>query len=210
MRREIFTKEEKQNIIDLYSSGKVRTLAELARIYSCASLTIRRLLVANQIPIRNKAEAQTKNSVDRFWAKVDVKGKNDCWLWKANSLPAGYGTLSLSGKKILAHRFSWQLAYGKIPDGLCVLHHCDNPPCVNPNHLFIGSPADNVQDMIEKGRDPIQKGELNPKSKLKDEDIPKIKEILSQGFYQKEIASLFGVSSTTINGINTGRYWSHI
>lgn len=89
---------------------------------------------------------------DRFWAKVRRGEQNDCWEWSAGVDNFGYGRLNTRGVVDLAHRLSWELAHGPIPDGMCVLHRCDNPPCVNPRHLFLGTRDDNVQDMIAKGR----------------------------------------------------------
>lgn len=87
---------------------------------------------------------------DRFWNKVDRSG--DCWTWQGSRDRKGYGRVSVNQRPVLAHRFSWTLSHGPIPDGLCVLHKCDNPPCVNPEHLFLGTIADNNRDMVAKGR----------------------------------------------------------
>lgn len=92
------------------------------------------------------------NAIDRFWSKVTVKGPNDCWPRKGGAVGAGYTTLRVNGKKILAHRFSFELHHRKLVDGEKVLHSCDNPPCVNPVHLRAGSQADNIIDMNTKGR----------------------------------------------------------
>src|SRR3990167_1210519 len=90
---------------------------------------------------------------ERFWKKVQ-KGDSPekCWEWKSCKNPEGYGQFTIDGKKVYAHRYSWELHNGTIPDGLWVLHHCDNPACVNPDHLFVGTQTDNMQDMISKGR----------------------------------------------------------
>lgn len=93
----------------------------------------------------------------RFWSKVLKGTDQECWLWNASRIKDGYGKFSVSGVYQQSHRISWQLTNGPIPDGLCVLHRCDNPPCVNPNHLFLGTNLDNVRDMFAKGRNPSRK-----------------------------------------------------
>lgn len=92
----------------------------------------------------------TQKDIDRFWSHVDKSG--DCWIWTAAKKRRDYGGFVLHGKGRYAHRVSWQITYGDIPDGMNVLHHCDNPSCVNPNHLFLGNQSDNARDMVSKGR----------------------------------------------------------
>lgn len=100
-----------------------------------------------------KSGPKPKPLADRFWAKVQKAGPDDCWPWLASRMPKGYGKLGIaSTTPKLAHRVSWELHYGPIPEGLFVCHRCDNPPCVNPAHLFLGTCTDNLRDMVAKGR----------------------------------------------------------
>jgi hypothetical protein len=93
-----------------------------------------------------------QKTIDRFWKKV-IKGKEDeCWLWIGVINKGGYGRISIKEKSILIHRFSYELHKGKIPNGLYVLHSCDNPPCCNPKHLWLGTLSENTQDMWNKNR----------------------------------------------------------
>ena len=93
----------------------------------------------------------TEDLTERFWSKV-VKIDDGCWLWTAALLLDGYGQIWLGQTMERAHRLSWIIHFGPIPEGLCVLHTCDNPPCVRPGHLFLGTQLDNVRDAIRKGR----------------------------------------------------------
>ena len=105
----------------------------------------------------------TDKYIKRFWDKVDTSG--DCWEWIASCDSNGYGHMFVNEHIRQSHRLSWEISNGKIPDGMYVCHHCDNPKCVNPSHLFLGSNGDNVRDAFNKGRK-CHKGEDNPNSIL--------------------------------------------
>ncbi|MCK5602096.1 HNH endonuclease [Candidatus Pacearchaeota archaeon] len=144
---------------------------------------------------------------ERFWNKVSI-GRH-CWKWNGATTKKrkGYGVIKINGKdRILTHRLSWELHYGIIPDGMKVLHTCDNSLCVNPQHLFIGTQADNVADMVKKGRLVINrlKGINHPKAKLNSQDIVEIRKDQRP---QSQIAKDYNVSQATISCVkNNLRY----
>jgi hypothetical protein len=156
--------------------------------------------------------AQLKSHVipiqKRFWSKV-IKTES-CWLWKGNTNIWGYGQTFFNGKAIASHRMSWILVYGEIPEGLCVLHKCDNPPCCNPTHLFLGTICDNNRDRACKGRNNISYGELHHNAKLSNNDVILIDKYLNENKTPIEIAKLFGVSYGTIYDIKKGLTWGHL
>ena len=111
--------------------------------------------------------------------------------------------------QLLVHRISWELANGAIPDGLWVLHHCDNPPCVRPDHLFLGTNGDNIRDMLRKGRQ-SRVGSRNPFAKLTEEQVAAILRAHRDGESVRELAQRFGVKWTAIHNIVTRRTWRHV
>lgn len=146
--------------------------------------------------------------VDRIWSWAVLT--DDCWNWTGGKDPDGYGIFRVNGKSRRAHRVAWGQIYGKIPRGLRVLHHCDNPSCINPEHLFLGTDQDNVLDAFSKGRRFGPKGEKHGRSKLTDSQVLKIKRRLSSGELHKAIARDFGVRRQTISLIAEGKTWRHI
>lgn len=141
------------------------------------------------------------NIVDRFWSKVQKT--EGCWLWLASTQWDGYGQLNVGGKIVKAHRYSWELAFGPIPDGKSVCHHCDNPSCVNPDHLFLGTHSDNMRDMAVKCR--------SGRSKLLEEAVLRIKSGEFDGWTHKKIAQKFGVTRSQVSYILSGksRRWTN-
>lgn len=143
----------------------------------------------------------------RFWEKVLLDDDDKCWEYIGPITSGGYGKITNKGKGFPAHRFSWMIRYGKIPNGLCVLHKCDNPPCVNPKHLFLGTYKDNAQDKIKKHRCNF-KGTNNGRAKLDWNKVNKIRELWITGNYTKVgLGKLFGVSDTTIGMIIKNQIW---
>lgn len=144
----------------------------------------------------------------RFWSKVEKTG--GCWLWRAGCNSWGYGQLNVKtedGRRTMraAHRVAWELKKGPIPAGACVLHRCDVRACVNPNHLFLGTRADNSADMAAKGRQ--SRGSLRPKAKLSDE---RVREIRGDSRSSYELAKVCGVGRTTIQKARAGTTWRHV
>ncbi len=160
---------------------------------------------------------------ERFWYKVDKNGPfaerlgSRCWVWTgptttgANSC-SGYGVLAYGGspsRQEVTHRFSWRLHNGPIPEGLLVLHKCDNPPCCNPDHLYKGTYQDNADDRVRRGRQP--QGEAHSSSKLTETQVRAIRQDYTQGLHTyPTLALVYGVSASAIRSIINRRTWKHL
>jgi hypothetical protein len=145
----------------------------------------------------------------QFSNRVKKGVGNECWVWVGARASNGYGVFKKKG----AHRVSWELHCGKIPDGLFVLHKCDNPPCVRPDHLFIGDQTDNMSDASKKGRIVIDNmpGEKHPLSKLTEDAVRKIRaEYEVGGKTQYALADKYGVSQSVIRDVVLRRGWKHV
>lgn len=147
------------------------------------------------------------NPRQRFDEKVDVRGPNDCWEWLARKTHQGYGRFNLRGVNCQANRVAWELEFGAIPEGMHVLHRCDNPSCVNPSHLWLGTNADNVADRVRKGRNPRMDGERNPRQKLSFADVLKIRERFRSGEPSKRLASEYGIARGYVPQLARGVTW---
>lgn len=138
---------------------------------------------------------------ERFWSKVDTSGGPDaCWTWVAFTNPKGYGLFGWAGKNRLAHRVAWELTKGPIPPGMNVLHHCDNPPCCNSSHHFLGTLADNNVDMTKKGRRPTREQCWN--GKLTQVEIDDMRRRHASGAVSfKQLAREKGMSPSRISRV---------
>lgn len=139
----------------------------------------------------------------RFRNYFTERGPQDCWIWTGSCNHLGYGRIGEGGdkcKRIAVHRLAWELRHGTIPVGLQVLHHCDNPPCVNPNHLFLGTNADNMADKARKNRNQAERS-------LTIEQAAEIKASNRRG---GELAKQFGVTASVISDIKRGRTYKHV
>lgn len=144
----------------------------------------------------------------RFMSKVRFDG--DCWIWTASKNYDGYGTFRTGNSIVKAHRFAFEQANAtKIEHKKLILHKCDTPSCVNPNHLFMGTQSDNMQDMATKNRGvfPNQIGSAHSRAKLNDSDVV---QILSEKSSHINLAKKYGVSRSTISMIKSGKNWKHI
>lgn len=159
--------------------------------------------------------------VDRFWLRVDRDGPiphhrpdlGSCWLMLGTASGNGYVPILVqySPKKSTgAHRVSWEIHFGTIPAGMFVCHRCDNPPCVRPGHLFLGTPAENSADMKSKGRSWQHRGADNRSARLTETAVREIRRLSAEGVSQSELSRRFGVALATVNGIVRRRLWSHI
>lgn len=168
----------------------------------------------------------TATETSNFWAKVDKRGEDECWPWTGARDPRGYGRFCIwrLRRTLLASRISYVLSTGEDPGLLNVLHRCDNPPCVNPFHLFPGTDRDNAMDASAKGRmkwkpdhatrkcpEITPHGENHYRAKLTSEDVTAIRALHAAGtFNQKELGGMFGVNGSNINMIVHRKKWRHL
>ena len=147
----------------------------------------------------------------RFWSKVQRAGPDECWLWQGGCSDGGYGQFDRDGRKIGAHRVAYEAIHGAIPRGSVVRHKCDNPRCVNPRHLLVGTHQDNMDDRTARGRGAIFRGQRNGRSKISDTTALRIYLAAKAGDRtQKEVAELFGVKPSQVSDIANKRSHKHI
>lgn len=145
-----------------------------------------------------------------FMEWVSPEPNSGCWLWTGTANNHGYGKLQHNGKLSYAHRVSYLLHIGPISDGLCVLHKCDVPSCCNPDHLWLGTKADNTRDKVAKRRQHDGVGENNGRAKLTAKQVKEIRSKLGSGQTRASIAAEYGVKPTTVSGIQRGETWKSV
>lgn len=173
----------------------------------------------------------TESVAERLWPSVNRTA--GCWEWTGPAFRGGYGRVYFRGRTLYAHRVSWELANGRIPDGLWVLHHCDNPPCVRPDHLFLGTHADNMADMVAKGRhsslmhpEAVVRGDRHPSrtkpwtrprgerhamARLNTEQVMEIRRrYVAGGWTQEQLGFAFGITESNISRIVRDKNWRHL
>lgn len=149
----------------------------------------------------------SNKDIERFWSKVDIATPDRCWPWTASALH-GYGSFWAAGRNLRAHRVSFTLAHGAVPDGLCVCHRCDNPRCVNPAHLYAGTNAENQADKVAKQRH--SRGESHGAARLTFADAIEIRRLAASGAKRTTIATRFEVSRAVVHAVLTNRIWNPV
>lgn len=157
---------------------------------------------------RRREEADARAAA-RFWSKVSGESESECWEWTGHKTKLGYGRVNFKpGFTMLAHRVAYYLVHGNLPSDTLICHNCDNPGCVNPKHLFMGSHADNTADMMAKGRhryEGFETGENHPSARLTKSQA---QEVFLSDRPAKELAAEYGISATAIRYIWSGKNWA--
>ena len=189
-----------------------RTPEQLMKRFICSHCTVAMRTIHGLVVHKARVHGLHHEPEDiekKFWPRVD-KSNPPCWLWTGHKGSRGYGRFGTAGGKILAHRYSYQIHNGPIPEGLDVCHTCDVPACVNPDHLWAGTKTDNMQDMIAKGRKVSCAGERHGCHKLKAPQVLEIRRLASTGVHQRVIAKMFNIQQGNVSFIVRGETWKNL
>ncbi len=185
----------------MYTSDAARVIPE-TQVLSLLFAALSKVRIAGECKMKQLTKYATfEERFNHYHTKTPT-----CWNWTGSTHIQGYGRIKKNGVDMLAHRASWEIHNGPIPPGMCVCHKCDNPPCVNPAHLFLGTHQDNMADRDAKGRNVHAWGERAGSAKLtwvKVAEIRKLKGVVSQ----RAVAKQFGVTQCTISCIQSGKTW---
>lgn len=164
-------------------------------------------------PINEPYRLRLADDGDRFDAAIEMDPNGGCWLWSGASSDFGHGIATVGGELVRAHRHAYERWVGPIPVGMKICHRCDVPPCVNPGHLFVGTQAENLADMVAKGRyvqGRVYRGSSNASAKLTEDDALRIRTAVAAGRSFTDVANDNGVSRHTVRRIATGQGWTHL
>jgi hypothetical protein len=194
----------------VYRDGKGFVAARAMYEYMFGSLPYRQRIhrtCGNGLCV-NPNHLLPSSSENKFWRLVDIPTNESCWMWLGAVDGGGYGMFrspKFTEKK--AHRISWVISNGEIPDGLDVLHSCDNPGCCNPRHLFLGTDLDNVRDKFSKNREATFEGQNNGMCKLNKDKVIEIRSLHSSGVSYRSLAKRFGIGATQVGRIVRRESW---
>ena len=170
----------------------------------------RMLCVSCSRGIDRKSQKFNEARIEKLRTKILPPNENGCHLWTGHKQDFGYGVVGFKSKLFLAHRLFYELHYGSLADDICVLHKCDIPACVNPEHLFLGTRKDNALDRNKKERHVNNKGINHGKKIFNENDIRTIRKLFNDGLRECEIVKIFNGHRSAIHSILTGKNWSHI
>lgn len=149
----------------------------------------------------------SRETDQRYENRIDRSDPDGCHPWTDFRNKGGYGRFSVSGRMTLAHRYGWEQLHGPIPPGMKVCHSCDNPPCQNPQHWFLGTQIENIRDREQKGRGGNHRGEQNGRSKLSSTEVAELRRLVASGMSQAEAGRRFGIKRSQANKIIHGASW---
>ena len=158
--------------------------------------------------LRGHRAEMRRSFIERFWSNVNVAGPDECWEWKAAKNSNGYGEFYDGIGQVLAHRYAYEITNMSILKGLACCHTCDNPSCVNPAHLWVGTQHDNMTDKVQKNRQ--QRGERVPGAKLTTDDVREIRRLCADGTQQKAVAHMYGIGTGAVCRIVKRQRWAHV